>query len=280
MARARNIKPGFFQNEDLVELSFEVRLLFIGLWTLADREGRLEDRPKRIKMAVFPADNIDVDAGLEQLQSAGFVVRYDAGNIKAIQITNFAKHQNPHVKEAASTIPAADGFEYQAEQAPDEHDASTVQAPDEHDASHADSLIPYSLNPDSLQEQVAKNQPEEKKPTATATRLPADWMPSDDDCKFCAKERADLSPLDVADRFRDYWIAQPGAKGRKQDWPATWRNWVRNEKRGGASPPSRRQTVSDDRKAASMILTGRNQNERPIANHERDITAEYQRVAG
>ena len=64
MARARNIKPSFFTNEDLVELPFEDRLLFIGLWTLADREGRLEDRPKRIKMAVFPADNVDVDASL------------------------------------------------------------------------------------------------------------------------------------------------------------------------------------------------------------------------
>ena len=49
MARARNIKPGFFKNEFLAEMPCEVRLLFIGLWTLADREGRLEDRPKRIK---------------------------------------------------------------------------------------------------------------------------------------------------------------------------------------------------------------------------------------
>ena len=64
MARARNIKPSFFTNEDLVELSFETRLLFIGLWTLADRAGRLEDRPKRIKMAVFPADSVDVERSL------------------------------------------------------------------------------------------------------------------------------------------------------------------------------------------------------------------------
>ena len=41
MARARNIKPGFFRNADLAELTFEARLLFIGLWTLADSEGRL-----------------------------------------------------------------------------------------------------------------------------------------------------------------------------------------------------------------------------------------------
>lgn len=30
-----------------------------------------------------------------------------------------------------------------------------------------------------------------------------------------------------ADMFRDYWSAQPGAKGRKTDWLATWRNWMR-----------------------------------------------------
>jgi hypothetical protein len=70
MARARNIKPSFFTNEELVELPFSTRLLFIGLWTLADREGRLEDRPKRIKMAIFPADNIDVDAALGELESS------------------------------------------------------------------------------------------------------------------------------------------------------------------------------------------------------------------
>ena len=31
MARARNIKPGFFTNDELVELPFATRLLFIGL---------------------------------------------------------------------------------------------------------------------------------------------------------------------------------------------------------------------------------------------------------
>ena len=67
MARARNIKPGFFTNEDLVELDFATRLLFAGLWTVADREGRLQDRPKKIKIDVFPADNLDIDAMLQAL---------------------------------------------------------------------------------------------------------------------------------------------------------------------------------------------------------------------
>lgn len=105
MARSRNIKPGFFSNEHLAELDFATRLLFIGLWTEADREGRLEDRPRRLKMALFPADNVDLDRMLDDLDHLGFIKRYTVGELKAIQVVNWAKHQNPHVKEAKSTIP-------------------------------------------------------------------------------------------------------------------------------------------------------------------------------
>ena len=106
MARARNIKPGFFSNEDLADCSFETRLLFIGLWTLADRDGRLEDRPKRIKAAVFPYDDVDVDAGLVDLEKRGFIVRYASDSLDCICIANFVKHQNPHHRESPSTLPA------------------------------------------------------------------------------------------------------------------------------------------------------------------------------
>lgn len=135
MARARNIKPSFFTNEDLVDLPFSTRLLFIGLWTLADREGRLEDRPKRIKMAIFPADDVSIESALQELDSAGFLLRYESNGMHCIQIINFSKHQNPHVKEAASTLPA-----------PGEHSARRVPAQDEHYESPADSLIPETLN--------------------------------------------------------------------------------------------------------------------------------------
>jgi hypothetical protein len=107
MPRSRNIKPGFFKNEYLAELAPETRLLFIGLWTLADREGRLEDRPRRIRAELFPYDAFDVDLMLSDLASAGFVQRYDVAQKGAyIQIVNFAKHQSPHVNEQAGTIPA------------------------------------------------------------------------------------------------------------------------------------------------------------------------------
>ena len=106
MARARNIKPGFFKNEDLAECSPLARILFAGLWCLADRAGRLEDRPKRIRAEVLPYDDGSVDDMLNELHEAGFILRYQVGEHRFIQVLNFAKHQNPHHREAESTIPA------------------------------------------------------------------------------------------------------------------------------------------------------------------------------
>lgn len=136
MARARNIKPGFFANEELVELPFAVRLLFIGLWTVADRAGRMEDKPKRIKMVLFPADDLDVDGALSSLEKSGFIQRYEAEGTRFIQILAFAKHQNPHKDEKASLIPA-----------PCEHGAIAVPPPKAHPVNPADSLL---LSPDPL----------------------------------------------------------------------------------------------------------------------------------
>lgn len=66
---------------------------------------------------------------------------------------------------------------------------------------------------------------------ARGTKLPEGWEPSEAMTVWARNERPDLILSDTLARFRDYWRAQPGAKGRKADWPATWRNWVRNEKR-------------------------------------------------
>ena len=164
MARARNIKPGFFANEDLAECEPLARLLFAGLWCLADREGRLEDRPKRIRAELLPYDSCDADDLLNQLQARGFILRYSHGEGRFIQVLKFGSHQNPHMKEAKSIIPApgapvvapthvaATTVQAPAKEdaAPDQHSASTVQAPDEHQKSPAESGFSDSLIPDSL----------------------------------------------------------------------------------------------------------------------------------
>ena len=59
----------------------------------------------------------------------------------------------------------------------------------------------------------------------TGSRLPPDWQPSDEDKDFATKSGVPWNS--EAEKFRDYWSAQAGAKGRKTDWTATWRNWIR-----------------------------------------------------
>lgn len=108
MARARNIKPGFFKNAELAECSFAARLVFPGLWMLADRCGRMLDRPKQIKGELLPYDSENMDSLLDELARCNFILRYAVEGKRYIQIVNFEKHQYPHIKEAPSTIPAPD----------------------------------------------------------------------------------------------------------------------------------------------------------------------------
>jgi hypothetical protein len=99
----------------------------------------------------------------------------------------------------------------------------------------ASTMLAPCLQP-AIPERETETEREQKK-QSRGTRLPADWKPSDDQIAFCKSDRPDLNPVAVADRFRDFWIAQPGAKGVKLDWDATWRNWVRNERAGGGNRP-------------------------------------------
>jgi hypothetical protein len=165
VARSRNIKPGFFTNDVLGELPALTRLLFAGIWTICDRAGRLEDRPKKIRAEVLPYDQCDADEMLQSLHNAGFIKRYQAGGKSVIQVLAWAEHQNPHIKEAESTLPA-----------PVEHQTSTVQAPVEQPPSPEQAgLIPSSLIPDSL----ISDSKEEKAPRKRAAPAPDADRPDD-----------------------------------------------------------------------------------------------------
>jgi len=120
MARSRNIKPGFFSSEQLGRCEPCARLLFASLWTLADREGRVENRPMKIRAYAFPYDPFtvaEVESWLGQLEAENLIERYENQGVKVILISAFLKHQNPHLKEVPSKLPDKPG-------------ASTAQAPD------------------------------------------------------------------------------------------------------------------------------------------------------
>lgn len=103
MARIRTIKPEFFTSEDIVSLSPLARLLYIGLWCEADREGRLSWKPRTFKMRYLPADDCDVISLSGELLQSGMVVLYGDG---LAYIPSFTTHQHVNPREAKSDLPA------------------------------------------------------------------------------------------------------------------------------------------------------------------------------
>lgn len=95
MSRIRSVHPGFFTDEDLVSVSMAARLLFIGIGVEADDKGIFEWKPLTIKMRVFPADNIDCAALLEELSAIGAIRKYEFGGRHFGAIRNFRRFQKP-----------------------------------------------------------------------------------------------------------------------------------------------------------------------------------------
>lgn len=240
MARARNIKPGLFSNDLLAECDIYARFLFAGLWTIADRAGRLEDRPKKIKAEVLPYDNCDADELLNQLAKHGFIVRYSVNNIKYIQVVNFDKHQNPHKNEAESSIPSAE-----------QHSTSTVQAPEQHNTNPADSLllIPSSLIPDSSKK--THTNADAREPVTNRNRLKLEDLSYNDIEPWINQQSVTGNPITVdvraeLERFKTHFLSY-GGKDKNgnaiSDWVAKFGSWILNEQKqqkyGGKSEKDR-----------------------------------------
>lgn len=104
MARIRTVKPDFWTDEKIVELSAFARLLFIGLWNFADDDGRMVYSPKRIKMQIFPADTLDISELFGELRRESLIAIYTVDNVEYLQVTNFTEHQKID-KRTASRLP-------------------------------------------------------------------------------------------------------------------------------------------------------------------------------
>ncbi len=163
MARARNIKPAFFTNDELSELPPLARLLFIGLWTIADYKGCFEYKPKRLKVQLLPYDDCDIEQLVSALDKSRFISIYSVQGQTYGKVLNFNKHQNPHKneKEKGSDIPDiefrddVDGINSiqnnGLENIENNRDKNgTAHDQNETDPANSLNLIPDSLNPDSL----------------------------------------------------------------------------------------------------------------------------------
>jgi len=234
MARARNIKPAFFTNDDLAEIEPLGRLLFIGLWTICDYKGDLEWRQKRVKAQILPYDSCDIQELAINLDKSGFVRFYSVQSILYLNIVNFEKHQNPHIneKKKGSDIP---GFTVEALQTVDikgvtiNLDKSGLKR-NEYSTDPADSLIPYpdspNLIPDtSVKESVAVAPVKQERRFTSPDQLEVQG--------YMGERGLSLNnAVQESEKFCDFYISKNWhvGKTKMKDWKASVRNWLRNYK--------------------------------------------------
>ena len=105
MARIRTVKPDFFRHEGLQDLERDnpgqhVMLTFAGLWTLCDKAGRFEWKPRTIKLDVLPFLDFDMETTLTLLERFSYVRRYEVDGKLYGVIPSFEEHQRINGKEA------------------------------------------------------------------------------------------------------------------------------------------------------------------------------------
>lgn len=173
-------------------------------------------KPGTLKMRYLPGDNCDVKELAQELIDSGLIVLYEVDGRQYAEIPTFKNHQVINNRESESTRPARN------------FDASSrVKAEGK----------------EGREWKGKGKEGKEGEASPTGSRLPTDWVMTDEMEAFCKAERPDLVPSEVACRFADYWHGAAGQKGRKADWMATWRNWVRNEKKPAVGASNQAETA-------------------------------------
>lgn len=238
--RIRTIKPEFFDSPHTAKASAVVRLAYIGLWCWADDTGRGTCNPKELEGFIFPNDDLaELSHGeftgfsgiLPELAGVFGVVFYEVDGRRFFEIPTWSRHQRVYGGKTSKYPAPSEGIRLYSNDSSDT-DESLREIP-----GSSGSLPPGTgeqgnrgYNPPSGPPTRGADTKPATKPTrraATGTRLPEDWTPSPDLIAWTRANAPAAATDREVERFRDYWTAQPGTKGRKTSWDATWRNWAR-----------------------------------------------------
>ncbi|MDU4679062.1 MAG: hypothetical protein E6Y21_00745 [Cutibacterium avidum] len=270
--RIRSMKPEYWSSPDVSHMSLATRLVFPGLWSLADDEGRFLADARWIRSQIFPMDehvgedsviihgglsedSVSIHGVLTELSNGGQITLYRAGRDHRLygQVVNWAHQRiNRPTRSRIPPLTSDDEIETDpfSESSVSPHGALTEDSLQEQGNKGTreqgnggsrrcggdDSSTDLALVDDTAPaDAVASPTPKTKR----GSRLPDGWQPERSDANLAAEASFDAAWLgDQLNRFRDYWTAVTGAKGTKLDWDATWRNWIRRS--GDERSPKRR----------------------------------------
>ena len=189
-------------------------VLFYRLIMLADDFGRFDGRVAVIRARAFAlrqkVSESDIKTRLEKLSTTGLIFQYEANSKPYIVIPRFDQRQ----RAEKSKFPDP----------PDGWQSSVGQVTDIRPASAAVVVVEGVVE--------GEGGRTAKTPRSQGSRLSPEWQPSEGLKAWASKKRPDLDIEETVEKFHDWWIAKPGKEGIKLDWDATFRTWVRNERKG------------------------------------------------
>lgn len=206
MARIRSIKPEFWTSEQVMELSRDARLAFIGLWNFCDDAGIHPASPKRLKAEVFPADDLtseDVRRLVDELLNLELVNEYEVDGQTFWIVTGWhhQKIEKPTFQHPRPDGTVPDGAAKRRQTRMASSNSTTDRGGLADDSSNdrgglADSSPPESSRVESSRKESRgeEGSREEKTPTTGVASLP-DWIPEDAWKAFVAMRKKIKAPL-------------------------------------------------------------------------------------
>lgn len=208
MARKRMIDPNIWNSEDFSKLSSFAKLVFIGLFSQADDEGRGKANPTYLKSILFPYEEAiraaDIKKTLSEIASTMSVTFYTHDEKEYYVLDSWDKFQTIN-KPTPSTIPLPEDYGMATVGLPPnrkEENRSEVEGALARDDTPSKKIIPPSL------EQVQE---------------------------YCAERKNGID----AQRFIDFYSAKGWmiGKNKMKDWKAAVRTWERGDRASPGTEP-------------------------------------------
>lgn len=223
----RIIREGILTSDKVDQLDPAAEVFFRRLLSKVDDYGRYDARLSVLRASLYPlridrVKEADVTKWLSACQRAGLLILYTHEGKPYLEVCNTGWKARSESKFPKPNTSASNCSQAQASARLDVDVVLDV----------VEDVVEQVAPPPAPPAPVI---PEKQ---IKGTRIPDDWSLTDEQRAWTRKERPDLDPDKEADRFIDFWRSKPGKDGRKTDWAATWRNWVRGARQGNYSQPA------------------------------------------
>lgn len=230
----RILRDNILTSEPVASLDWAAEVFYRRLHSVVDDYGRYEAGHQLLRAKCYPlqTDSVrvaDIARWMAACQKSGLILVYGANGKQYLEVCKFGQQTRtpskfpppPAIDACCDPLLAID---------------SKCQQPLANDGLGVGVVVGVSVT--EVEQGASPSAPPaaRKSKEAQGERLPADWTLPSEWADWARSERPDLNPVELAACFADHWHAKPGKDGRKADWLATWRNWVRKERAGLSKP--------------------------------------------